>query len=201
MEKIENKPIVMDHEKIRLDKFREIISFSFLFITFFNWEIHFTKEIFGFVKLKQQKIKIRYKWFDDGLIKFFGGFEIMSGKLKKLINMTLDICYIKTPFKYENIEVIKNLIGSSKVKAYSIDLKDNSIIEGLGWIASDESYNYHNNYDTSKDCMWFTDRPKSFGEIQWFTLNYERVLEIQKENNKIILEVLEPIINKAKENI
>ena len=35
---------------------------------------------------------------------------------------------------------------------------------------------------------------------QWFTLNYERVLEVQKENNKIIIEKLEHIINKAKEN-
>lgn len=108
--------------------------------------------------------------------------------------MKINVDYLKTPSKYENIEELKKLIGVSKVKAYSINLKDNSIVEGDGWVASNESYNYHNNYDDSEDCMWFNK------EQQWFTLNYEKVLEVQKENNKKIIEVLEPIINKAKEN-
>lgn len=109
--------------------------------------------------------------------------------------MKIDIWQTKIPSNYENVEEIKKLIGNSRVKAYSINRKDNSIVEGEGWIASNESYNYHNNYDDSKDCMWFNRKQ------QWFTLNYERVLEVQKENNKIILEILEPIVNKAKENI
>jgi hypothetical protein len=109
--------------------------------------------------------------------------------------MKIDIWNVSTPSNYENIEELKKLIGNSKVKAYSINTRDNSIVEGEGRIASNESYNYHNNYDDSEDCMWFN------GEKQWFTLNYDRVLEVQKENNKIILEVLEPIIKLAKENI
>jgi hypothetical protein len=109
--------------------------------------------------------------------------------------MKIDIWKVNIPSHYENMDELKNLIGNSKVKAYSINLKDNSIVAGEGWIASNESYNYHNNYDDSEDCMWFD------GEQQWFTLNYERVLEVQRENNKIILDVLEPIVNKAKENI
>lgn len=115
--------------------------------------------------------------------------------------MKIDIWFIKTPSKYDSIKDIKNLIGNSKVKAYSIDLKDNSIVEGEGWVASNESYNYYNNYDDSEDCMWFSKKPNSVGNQQWFTLNYEKVLEVQKENNKKIIEVLEPIINKAKENV
>ena len=107
--------------------------------------------------------------------------------------MKIDIL-LYIPSNYENVEGFKKLIGDSKVKAYSINKEDNSIIEGLGWIASNGSYNYHNNYDDSEDCMWFNE------EQQWFTLNYETVLNIQKENNRKIIEVLEPIINRAKEN-
>ena len=115
--------------------------------------------------------------------------------------MKINVDYLKTPSSYENIEELKKIIGKSKVKAYSIDSKDNSIIEGIGWIDSDGNYNYHNNYDDSEDCMWFSKKSNSIGSQQWFTLNYDRVLEIQKENNKKIIEALEPIINKAKENV
>jgi len=108
--------------------------------------------------------------------------------------MEIKIWDVSIPSIYENIEEIKKVIGNSKIKAYSINTKDNSIIEGEGKIANNESYNYHNNYDNSQDCMWFN------GQQQWFTLNHERVLEVQKENNKSILKILEPIIDKAKEN-
>jgi hypothetical protein len=57
---------VSDFQEIRLDKYREVISFSILYITFFGGKFHFTNEIYGKVKLKQRKIKTRYKWFDDG---------------------------------------------------------------------------------------------------------------------------------------
>lgn len=115
--------------------------------------------------------------------------------------MEIRIWKVSVPSNYENIEELSNLIGKSRIKAYSIDKNDNSIVEGEGWIASNESYNYHNNYDDSKDCMYFTKRPDGLGVEQWFTLNYGRVLEVQRENNKIILEVLEPIVNLAKENL
>jgi hypothetical protein len=99
--------------------------------------------------------------------------------------------YLDIPSEYENIEELKKLIGTSKVKAYSLDLDNNSIVEGEGWIESNGSYNYHNNYDDSEDCMYFE------GKQQWFSLNYERVVEIQKENSKKILKTLQPIIDKA----
>jgi len=114
--------------------------------------------------------------------------------------MKVEINYLKRPSNYEGIEELKKLIGKSKVRAFSIDLDTNDIVEGWGWIASNESYNYHNNYDDSEDCMWFNVKETGFGNQQWFTLNYERVLEIQKENNVKIIEVLEPIVRKAKGN-
>lgn len=106
--------------------------------------------------------------------------------------------YIKTPSKYEGVKELKSLIGNTKTKAFSLD-DDNNILEGEGYIDSNDSYNYHNNYDDSEDCMWF--KSKYINKQQWFTLNYDRVLEVQKENNKKIIKVLEPIINRVKENI
>jgi hypothetical protein len=97
--------------------------------------------------------------------------------------------YLDSPSHYENVEEIERLIGSTKVKAYSLDLENNDIVEGLGWVASNDSYNYHNNYDDSQNVLWFE------GEQRWFTLNYDRALQIQKDNSVKILEKLQPIIN------
>ena len=51
--------------------------------------------------------------------------------------------YTNIPSKYEGIEELKKLLGKGKVKAYSIDLRDNSIVEGNGYIDNDNMYNYH----------------------------------------------------------
>lgn len=53
-----------DYQEVKLDKFRNVISFSLFFITFFG-EIHFTKEIFGWVVLRQEKIKYRSFYFNE----------------------------------------------------------------------------------------------------------------------------------------
>lgn len=108
--------------------------------------------------------------------------------------MKIDIWYVNIPSKYENIETLKEIIGNSKVKTYSLD-ENNIIVEGEGWLANNDSYNYHNNYDDSEDCMWFN------GEQKWFTMKYTRVLEVQKENNHKILKVLNPIVERAMENV
>lgn len=49
----------------RLGRFREVISFSFLFLTFFDGKLHFTKEFYGFVILRQEKIKEKRLLFDE----------------------------------------------------------------------------------------------------------------------------------------
>lgn len=54
------------YQILKLNKFREIISFSFLFITYFSGEISFTREIFGFIRYKQEKVIIKTLEFDDG---------------------------------------------------------------------------------------------------------------------------------------
>lgn len=55
----------MDYQEIKLNKFRNVISFSFCFITFFGGEIHFTKEFCNFVRLQQQKIKTRTSYLNE----------------------------------------------------------------------------------------------------------------------------------------
>ena len=54
----------MDYQEINLNKFRNVISFSFFFITFFG-EIHFTKEVFGWCVIRQEKIKYRNTYFNE----------------------------------------------------------------------------------------------------------------------------------------
>lgn len=108
--------------------------------------------------------------------------------------MKIDIWYLKFPSNYEGVEELKKFIGSTAVKAYSLD-ENNVIIEGLGWIGNDDSYNYHNNYDDSEDCLFFE------GKKKWFSQDVEKVKEVQIKNNKIILETLNPYIDRAVENL
>lgn len=54
-----------DYQEIKLNKFRNVISFSLFFITFFGGEIHFTKEMCGFVTIRQEKIKYRATYFNE----------------------------------------------------------------------------------------------------------------------------------------
>lgn len=95
--------------------------------------------------------------------------------------------YLEIPSKYERVNDIKTLIGSSKVDAFSLD-KKGKIIEGKGWVASDESYNYHNNYDDSKDVLFFN------GKQQWFTCSRERIEEVYNINKNIIVKRLNEIL-------
>lgn len=55
-----------DYEEVKLEKYREVIVFSFFFISFLSGELFFTKEFCGFIRVAQQKIKYRETWFDDG---------------------------------------------------------------------------------------------------------------------------------------
>jgi len=55
-----------DYQEVSLNKFREVIIFSFLFFTFLSGEIIRTNEFCSFVKIRQEKIKYRWLRFDDG---------------------------------------------------------------------------------------------------------------------------------------
>lgn len=52
-------------ETVKLDKYRQIVCFSFCFLTFFGGNLYITKEFCNFVTLKQQKIKERRSYFDE----------------------------------------------------------------------------------------------------------------------------------------
>ena len=60
-----------DYEEIKLEKYREVICFSFLFLVFLSGELIITKEVFGFVKINQQKVKYRYREFEEFNYSFF----------------------------------------------------------------------------------------------------------------------------------
>lgn len=60
-----------DYEEIKLEKYREVICFSFLLLVFLSGELIITKEVFGFVKINQQKVKYRYREFEEFNYSFF----------------------------------------------------------------------------------------------------------------------------------
>ena len=67
------------------------------------------------------------------------------------------------------------------------------IVECFGIVESDNSWNYHNNYDDSEDILSCIFRDKiSEGKInKWFTLNKDEVIKIQKENLEIWMKILQ----------
>lgn len=54
-----------DIEEIRLKKFRSVFTISIFFLTFFGGRFYITDEFFYFVRLKQQKVKIRRSYLDE----------------------------------------------------------------------------------------------------------------------------------------
>jgi len=54
-----------DYQEIKLNKFRDVVVFSFFFISFFSGELFLTGEFCGWKKIKQQKIKYRYTILDE----------------------------------------------------------------------------------------------------------------------------------------
>lgn len=54
-----------DIEEVRLKKFRSVYTISIFFLTFFGGRFYITNEFFHFVRLKQQKCKIRIEHFDE----------------------------------------------------------------------------------------------------------------------------------------
>ncbi len=113
--------------------------------------------------------------------------------------MALDIEFkneyaLKIPHSWDEEEIskMKELIGKSKVDAYSIDRKTYKIIKGIGSIQNNGNYNYHNNYDSSKDEMFFGNT------TQWFTLNEDRAKEVFNQNAVIIREMLQSKLEEYK---
>lgn len=101
--------------------------------------------------------------------------------------------YLRIPSHYEDVEKIKSVIGESIVDGFSLS-ENGEILKGKCKIASNESYNYHNNYDDSEDVLYFNNKK------QWFTLSENRIKEVYEENRKIILDKLQTVIDKFSTN-
>ena len=84
---------------------------------------------------------------------------------------------------------LKTLLRETGYKAYSIDDEFN-VIEGVGTIDSDGSYNYHNNYDDSEDTLIFTSTNKYGHKTRahkWWTLNKAEADNLcEKEKKKFV---------------
>ena len=80
---------------------------------------------------------------------------------------------------------LKFLNRKEKYTAFSVD--DYAVIEGKGYIDSNESWNYHNNYDDSEDTLHFTwnNGHCNMNSQKWWTLSKT---EAEKECNKQIEE-------------
>lgn len=51
--------------EIKLNKFREVCTISIFFLTFFGGRFYVTNEFYHFVKIRQQKVKIKIEDFDE----------------------------------------------------------------------------------------------------------------------------------------
>ena len=67
------------------------------------------------------------------------------------IEISLKLPYVTE----EEVTKVQNVIGDSKVIAYSIDKDTFELKSDECCIKSNGSWNYHNNYDDSKDTMYF----------------------------------------------
>lgn len=54
-----------DYQEIKLEKYREVICFSLLFFSFFGGKFWFTGHLFGWHKIRQEKIKIRQQYLNE----------------------------------------------------------------------------------------------------------------------------------------
>lgn len=53
--------------------YRDKIIFSVFYLSFFSGELIITNELFGWVKIRQVRIKEQISWFDDNFNQYFGG--------------------------------------------------------------------------------------------------------------------------------
>lgn len=103
--------------------------------------------------------------------------------------------FTKTVEKY-----LGHLKEKEKYNAYSIS-DDYELIFGKGYIDSNNSWNYHNNYDDSENTLWFewTNKHKTLlKQEKWWTLSES---EAKEELNKRVedqIKIWETQIDKLK---
>lgn len=97
---------------------------------------------------------------------------------------------LKLPYHFGEIvnEYLKTLQFNTKYNAYTLSDKL-EVVECVGIIQSDGSWNYHNNYDDSELQLAIITAPNTFLG-KWFTLNESEVEKVQRENIERWKEVL-----------
>jgi hypothetical protein len=89
--------------------------------------------------------------------------------------------YLSRPSTHGNIvnDYLKVLKEGTQYNAWTINEKL-EVVECKGLIENNGSWNYHNNYDDSENELYVIINNQKIK--QWFSLNKEDVLKIQKEN-------------------
>lgn len=88
------------------------------------------------------------------------------------------------PFTKTIAEVYENIFELNvHYKAFSID-EDFNIIEGIGIIRNNKSWNYHNNYDNSYNDLYFL--YKNVERQQWWAIDLKEVNAVlQQEISRV----------------
>ncbi len=81
-------------------------------------------------------------------------------------------------------QFLKKYLQNTEYDAYAIG-EDFEIIKGRGKIASNNAYNYHNNYDDSELTVWFREVDGEFSRQWqmnvWWTDSLEEIKAIHKK--------------------
>ena len=87
--------------------------------------------------------------------------------LEKIAEQYLKVIPLKHRVKAYTVKPIKDTFKRGVIKGYVV-------VEGEGYIASNGSWNYHNNYDDSEPTLWFV-FPDAKGSIeqQWWSVSKE----------------------------
>ena len=110
---------------------------------------------------------------------------------------------IETPHKADSAIIdlyLKIYDKKQEIVAYAIS-DDLKLIEGLGKIDTDNSWDYHNNYDDSKDVLFFKTVDKNFNTNKWhekrWSPNKQKAIDVLVEQHKLYAKFLEKeILNK-----
>ena len=113
--------------------------------------------------------------------------------MEKSVRFNIKLPYITK----ELVDSYKKVLEVGKeYNVYTLD-DDINIIECKGFIKSDGSWNYHNNYDDSQDTLFILNRFNN-QERKWFTLNHSEIEKIRDENREEYIKVLENELKRFK---
>lgn len=98
---------------------------------------------------------------------------------------------LKIPYYYDEQQIKKYKPDRKYEDSYSLT-DENCIVKGVGVVKNDKKWNYHNNYDDSKYCMYFDNCKK------WFTTDLREIIRLQQENQELWTKVLKSELKRVK---